>query len=170
MSATKKTTEVIKQFLTQMANQDRKGTADIFYYTIQTEVMRPAPLDACKIIRYQFSDVETLFESKEAIETYIKDNREYWSLQNVKDPNELEERIDDLIGNTRICKKLGFNKYWQSKGIFFTETDAIKHLAANKHHYSDNAKVYVEHAWRAPELKAFFQALFEHFDVPKQWG
>lgn len=45
------------------------------------------------------------------------------------------------------------------------EEDAERHLRLNHYHYSKNAHTYVDHAWRAPELKQFFEALFKEFNV-----
>ena len=51
------------------------------------------------------------------------------------------------------------------RGMFLTETDAKKHLEHNHYHYSENAHTFIKHVWRAPELEAFFEALFSHFEV-----
>lgn len=46
-----------------------------------------------------------------------------------------------------------------TKRVFLTEEAAKNHLNANKHHYSDKARIYVDHFWRDPEMELVYRIL-----------
>ena len=45
------------------------------------------------------------------------------------------------------------------KNAFLTSEAAHKHLTANRHHYSSDAQVYCEYAFRNPEMELLVQVL-----------
>lgn len=148
MSETKPPQEIITEFLNQMATQDRRGTASPFYYTIRTKKKeyRPSGYGDETVFRCDDNEYESetaaaraLFAngcSKSAVREYLKEGEEFT-----------------------------IEWVWVNQGVFFTETDATNHLIRNRHHYSKDAHTYVDHAWRAPELTEFIQALFKHFNI-----
>lgn len=74
------------------------------------------------------------------------------------DEKEIEQALQELT-------EYGVVEEWAHKGMFLTELEAEAHLRANRHHYSPDAHTYVDHAWRAPRMAAFFKALFEEFGI-----
>jgi len=135
--------ERIVEFLTEMATQDRVATADVFYYTIQTRVLRETSKDNASVVKLFYNDEE--YDDKDDIKMHVSP----------------DEYFEDFIEYRYFCKE------WNSRGMFLTKSDAENHLEANRHHYSSDAHVFVSHAWRAPKLKQFFEDLFEYFNVKK---
>lgn len=133
--------QTIRDFLTEMSSQDPRGTAFPYYYVI---------LDYKTEIR----------ESADGEERYVGDDELYTreeALEYGYSEEELENKITIYVEEVETEKEIG---------MFLTESDAKKHLEANKHRYSDKAHTYVKHCFRAPQLKHFLESLFEHFDVP----
>lgn len=140
--------QVIKEFLTTMLNQDNRGTAPPFFYVIRSKVFDHAPVDNCDKTKWYWQ--ECTYDSKEAI---LKSCKEHGYT-----PAEARKALEEAV-------EYGVRERWEHKGMFLTEDDAEAHLKANHYHYSPDAHTYVDHAWRAPKLTAFFQALFNHFEV-----
>ena len=138
----------IINFLAKMALQDNRATAAPYFYTIKTEVTRMAPTDNCDEIKYYWQDGE--YDSIEDIEKECKDMG--------LDDKQIKRAMNEV-------SEYGIKREMVSRGVFLTETDANNHLRKNHYHYSKNAHVYLEHAWRAPELQEFLKSLFEYFNV-----
>ena len=134
-----------------MAKQDRRGTADPFYYVIRTEVERITPLGYADYTRY--------INPENPEEEY--DTRADCARERLKQGESERDAKDAAYA----LKEVGYKKGWDSKNMFLTETDAQAHLNTNYYHYSHNAHTYIEHAWRAPELQQFFKDLFEYFKI-----
>lgn len=144
------TTDQIKEFLQQMADQDNRSTATPIYYVIRTEVEDPAPVENCDYTRWYLEDES--YESLEELEFSL---------------NEGGYSVEEIKELKREAQEYGIRKRWSERGMFLTETDAKDHLKLNYYHYSSNAHTYVHHAWRAPELAEFFTNLFAHFEIKK---
>lgn len=153
--------QIIKDYLTQMATQDRRGTADMFYYVIKTSTWKIVDPD------YAGSDAKTVFLSDDGESEYASKEKYLEMLREENGDKITLQEAEDLFSELR---QVTMDKVWESKGMFLTETDAKHHLLTNKHHYSSDAHTYVEHAWRAYDMRKFFEALFEHFEVKKEWG
>lgn len=150
--------EIIKNFLEKMAKQDNRCTASPYFYVIKTEVEDECiDTDYAEITRYYDpEDFEVSYDSKTDARNSLK--QDGYTLF------EIDEIVDRL-------EKRGIRKRFEKRGMFLTEEDAVNHLQRNKHHYSSNAYTYIDHAWRAPELKKFFEALFNEFNIEKgNWG
>lgn len=147
------TKKVIKEFLEKMAKQDNRCTAAPYFYVIRTEKEVQADLNNCSEIRYYDPECyEHTYDSTEEARKTLKEEG--------YEPNEVDQIVDRL-------EQYGINRVWENRGMFLTEEDAKKHLELNHYHYSHNAHTYVDHAWRAPELTAFFEALFNEFGVDR---
>lgn len=150
--------EVIKSFLEKMAKQDNRATAAPYFYVIRTEVEEAGidPDNADVVRYYDPENYEYTYDSKEDARKQLKEDG--------YSAREIDEIVDRL-------EKYGIRKRWEKRGMFLTEEDAERHLKLNYYHYSHNAHTYVDHAWRAPELKDFFEALFKEYGVEKgNWG
>lgn len=143
--------QIIKAFLQKMAEQDNRATASPFYYVIRTKVEEEAPLHNCdkKVLYWN----EENFDSLDELIAYLDEN------------GYSDEEIADA---TLLAGQSGIKYRWVRKGMFLTESDAEAHLQANHYHYSADAHTYVEHAWRAPELTRFVNALMEHFEIEQK--
>lgn len=154
----------IIDFLEKIANQDNRITAAPYFYVIRTSVEVPA-YEGCgdRVYWYSPEDPEIRFES---IEEYIEHAKEYecYSDMDEEDKEKFNNRMETIEWD---LTKVEVSDSWQERGMFLTETDAKRHLEANRHHYSDDAHTYVKHAWRAPELEEFFCAMYRYFDVDK---
>lgn len=132
-----------------MSQQDNRGTAFPYYYTIRDRVRRFAPLDRCDEVVWEYDGHE--FATEEEARRELKDGFGI-------DDHQLEKEY-------RKIKEVGIKIGWKDHGIFLTEKDAEAHLLMNAHHYSAEAHTYVDHAWRAPQLEHFLIALFNHFGI-----
>lgn len=150
--------DIIKAFLTQMAKQDNRCTADIYYYVIRTKAKRHVCDGGDEVV---YVDKENDYAEYKDREEFAKELRSYRD----------EDITEDVIETEWLkLEEVNLEHYWEEKGMFLTETDAVNHLKANNYHYSSDAHTYVKHAWRAPELYNFFKALFNHFNIEKKWG
>ena len=143
----------IRKFLNQMASQDRRATADIFYYVIRDKIQYQSDPENCDEKRYYQDD-----------ETY---NSKYDLAKELFRMGCEKEEVERKLRNAH---EYGISYRWENKQMFLTETDAKDHLRLNHYHYSPDAYVYICHAWRAPELLEFFKCLFDFFDIGKEWG
>lgn len=140
--------EKIKKFLTQMAKQDNRATASPYYYVIRD-------------VHY----VCVGRDSEDYGENFYGEDYDKVSLMNsdYEVVTKSEYKKLDRNNRNRIFQK----KTWIEKGMFLTETDAIKHLEQNYYHYSKEAHNYIHHCWRANEMSEFINALFQHFNIEK---
>lgn len=152
--------EYIKEFITKMNTQDNRGTCSPFYYTIR-----------------DFEYVSSYHEGEGDRVTIVYDTEQYAGdtaiqafdyfvehghAEDFEGDREDVYEIKEYLENLEHCSGIFWeNKKEVFKGVFFTETDAKEHLRLNHYHYSIQAHTYVDHAWRAPELKKFFECVGE---------
>lgn len=151
--------ETIMKFLNEMRTQDNRGTALPIYYVIRTEVEESAPMDNCDYTKYYWNERswDSFKEVEAEIDSQIEESYPY-----AENPAEHSYRKNKAIEEIH---EYGVRKRWDERNMFLTEQDAENHLKLNHYHYSHNAHTYVHHAWRAPQLKEFFEALFNHFEI-----
>jgi len=150
-----KNKDIIKDFLKKMAKQNNRGTAAPYFYVIRTEIEAQADPDNCDEVKYYDPDnCEHTYDTKEECRKELEEEGSGYTLEEV---NRIVNRLE----------RYGIRKEWKHKGMFLTEDDAKMHLKLNHYHYSSNAHIYVDHAWRAPELEGFFKALFKEYKVDK---
>jgi len=76
-----------------------------------------------------------------------------------KEEARVEEEIrEEVEGN---CYEMEWE--FVTKQIFLTEEAAKEHLRLNPHHYSEKARIYVDHAWRNPEMELVQKILTTYF-------
>ena len=81
-----------------------------------------------------------------------------------------DKAVDDLLNEIKEEVKgncYEMNHEFITKRIFLTEEAANNHLKANSHHYSDKARIYVDHFWRDPEMELVYKILtsFMYADI-----
>ena len=144
-----KNEQIVRTFLEQMLGQDNRATALPIFYVIRSEVEKQADPRNCDVVKFYQPDWDQSYNSKEEFEKDM-------DKEGIDDDKEREYLLNQLA-------EYGIRKEWEEHGMFLTEQDAEGYLKSNHYHYSNNAHTYVKHAWRAPYLKEFFEALFAHF-------
>lgn len=161
-----------KELAKKLLNQDTRGTALPIRYALQDKVSRYDP-DGDFIVYYDSSTGGTYLGETidEIFEQLVKDNdlseedelnRCQVILTDVSlTPEEMKEELaeakrvfeaarDEILKNVEEdLQRVSYE--FETKEIFLTEEAAREHLQANKHHYTDDVRIYVEHAWRNPE-------------------
>ena len=84
--------------------------------------------------------------------------------------DDYDKAVDDLSDEIKEEVKgncYEMNHEFITKRIFLTEEAANNHLKANSHHYSDKARIYVDHFWRDPEMELVYKILtsFMYADI-----
>lgn len=153
-------------FIKEYFTQDNLGTAYPIYFVIR-DIDWQACYDGIDPDRYlciwdtdEVACADTLDELFEQIKSNCPDMifPEDWPKDNfwitTYECDEFEKANDP-------CTIVGQSKYYKEDNMFLLQSDAKKHLEANRHHYSNEAIVYCKHAWRSPRQKQFFNALKE---------
>lgn len=162
-----KAKKYVQEYITKMNEQSNRCTSTPYYFCI---------CDYEYIPSYHQSEWDMLCATNDDNESYEGKSFKELFLSVYTHCHQDEEIVfdfdlEDNYETEGKLEALGFNVFRQKekevyKGVFFTETDAENHLKSNKHHYSKKANVYVEHAWRAPELEKFFKSIGELCGVP----
>jgi len=146
--------DIIVDFLTQMQRQDNRSTAAPYFYTIrqQKKVYVPTGFGS----ECDFYCDGDFYESDKA------------AMKSLLEYGHKRSEVEKLIAKGNW---VDFKMEYECRGFFLTETDADNHLRCNPHHYSSDAHTYIDHIWRAPELEAFFMALFKEYKIELgNWG
>ncbi|MHA1676483.1 MAG: hypothetical protein ACTSU6_04825 [Candidatus Njordarchaeales archaeon] len=156
--------EEIKKFLTQKSEQNNRCTAAPYFYVIRSKIEVPAHDGCGDHVRY--FDPENAEDSFDSIEEYVTKMKEWHEYDDMigDDKIEFDERMQNAEYN---LSSYNISYDWKESGMFLTETDAKDHLKSNHYHYSSDAHTYIKHSWRAPELKEFFAAMFNYFEIPR---
>lgn len=137
--------KIIKDFLTEIKTQYRRGNRAPVYFTIM--------------------DYDTEFVHDRSGEPYLYQPDDgkmvsYYDYRRENEKTTLEEflSLPDIVYG--FMQARGFQR-----GMFLTESDAEEHLRKNYYHYSPKAHTFVDTIYRAPKLEAFLSALMEFFDI-----
>jgi len=164
--------QTIKHFLRQMVNQDQRHTAAPIYYTIRDEVR-----ETCHEIQsdggndfYVEEWDSSSFQSEDEIllewceREGILAERSYHGASPEVPQSHSGSWLRFLTGSV---EEYPTRMVFKERGMFLTESDAERHLRQNAHHYSEKARTFVYHAWRAPEMEEFFKSLLRYFEIGK---
>lgn len=147
----------LQDFIKRINQQNNRGTASPYFYVIQDK----------KEYRDDGNpEYYVLFSSEEYSELYRADSEDDMLGVVMAGEKINEEEAQEFIENNNIC---GLSTHWEEDGCFFTESDAKGHLEANSHHYTKDARTYVKHFWRAPEVHEFFKAISVLAGEPIEW-
>lgn len=146
----------LQNFIKKINTQDNRGTASPYFYVIQ---------DIKEYRDDNNPEFHVLFD-EEYSELYRADWEDGLLAAVMEGEGLTEEEAEEFIEKHDKC---GMSTHWEEKGCFFTESDAKGHLESNAHHYSNRARTYVKHFWRAPEVHDFFKAISVLADAPMEW-
>lgn len=156
----------------ELRTQDNCGTADPYFFTIHTKQKVYTP-DGCGDF-YEFHDSDRDYSKEEFIEELFdyydlkKGLNEYKvksEMLNETDPDSIlfiaEESFKDFDSEDYgiAYYNLEFSEHRNVKSPFLTRKSAEQHLQANAHHYSKDAFVYCNYAFRNPELERLVKIL-----------
>lgn len=158
-----------KALAIRLKTQDNRGTALPICFLLQDVEERRAFGSGEFVLFTDTNDREWRGHSEEDIKRQIlaerRDEIEECEPEAFdKKEAQLEEEIalEIITGN---CYEM--NHEFITKRIFLTEEAANNHLKANRHHYSDKARIYVDHFWRDPEMELVYKILtsFMYADI-----
>jgi len=141
----------IENFLTEMSKQDNRATASPFYYVIMTGYDQILPEGHGGNDKFYCSDLENDFDSMEELYACAVDN------------GRTMEEAEKLS-----VREYSVERKFREECMFLTESEANRHFKLNRYHYTHDAYVYLKHAWRAPQLEEFFNALFDEYGIERQ--
>lgn len=164
--------EYVSNFIKQMNEQDNRSTATPYFYQIE---------DIDYVASYHEDEWDRLVVVKDCEPVATGETIQEICSQLIEDERFTENDFVDADGDgvdfiweledklqssdMQVYREKKTEKY---SGCFFTETDAKAHLESNSHHYSSEARTYVQHCWRAPELEQFFKSVGEICGVSYQ--
>lgn len=151
-----------KELALRLTTQDNRGTRTPIWFLLQ-DIKEVRAFDSGDHLLYSDLDGEIWRGDNEddivkQILDYETDYIEFDDLseeEKDKKEAELEEEIRERVEGESYEMEYEF----VTKQIFLTEEAAKNHLEANKHHYSDKARIYVDHAWRDPEIELVHKIL-----------
>lgn len=138
------------QFLSQLAHtintQDRRGTADPYFFTVRKFVDVAVPEDCGE---------KTMYFDNSDVESYTEDEAE-------KRAEELEMTFEKYVEER--CQKYDAKEEERFENFFFTEDGYNQHVKMNGHNIARTCNrydSYVDHAFRNPELEKVIAAIKE---------
>lgn len=137
----------------EMTTQGNRATEFPLFCIYQKEKI-PAPEDIAEFSEWHNSDRQKTIDENEIDETI----KEYL----YENPEEEELKLD----NEAYLEKMGYEKVFYnvrdvpvSGQVYLTEKAAQHHIDCNSYHYHEPF-IYVEAAWRNPELQMIMQLMF----------
>lgn len=160
------------EFINEYFSQNNCGTAYPIYFSIRDSEYVPISVydDADKYMLVVDCDVLGTYDSLvnaviglrdskyyEVPECLLnEDHEDYWDFDCI-----FEKFCED---NSITCAPV--KKQYTYKGMFLLKSEAQDHLESNKHHYSNDAIVYCEHAWRSERQKDFLESVKKILEDP----
>lgn len=158
----------------RLRNQDTLGTATPVWFVVQDRERFLDPIEDTGKKIYFDGDTEfegededdiilQVIESEDLSEEALEARKEYVRGDNTRDEDERVLAIENLEADfeerrEQITSDVEDNCYnvdyrWENKETFFTREAAEQHIRENHYHYSSEARVYIEHAWRNTEAE-----------------
>lgn len=142
--------EFVKELSKEMLSQDRRGTADPYYYTIFDKRITAVPDGCGDEVRFEWDgDLMTEEEIKKQIECD-------------KPGSNFECELDRLIGEGQVTpfEVVEESHRPENSNVFLTEKACHRHIEQNKHRFNKPSS-FVDHAWRNPEMEKLYQLIHE---------
>lgn len=140
------TADFLKSLSHRMLTQDRRGTADPYYITIQKIVEQPVPDECGSDVRY-FNHYQSETETIEEIKVYCE-----------QENLDVDEYIDEN------CTKYSVDDREEYENFFLTYEGYEEHIKQNDHNIAKTCKSfhnYVQYASRNPELEQLYKSIHE---------
>lgn len=163
----------IKDFLTEMTNQNNRGTRFAYYYTIVDYNDNFVACDSgeyflndCEIVkiadelRERFEDEEFTIDDDENIDDILS------SISSVYEDVRINEWLQMIVGG--VVQRFENEPVSWTDGVFLTEKDAEEYLKNASNHHSEKAYTYVDCMckWgRTSQTEEFLSDLFKYFEV-----
>jgi len=142
--------DFLKDLANEMRTQNRAGTADPYFYVIQTTKHLPAPPDyGERTVRVDWSGDPTVYRTKEEFSEYFKQTN---------DPRP-EDEIDRAWEELEV---FGEHDVIVEDNVFLTKKGYLEHVELNGHNLRTH-EVYIKHAWRNPEMGRLIKIIKEIF-------
>ena len=148
-----------KELAIRLKTQNNRGTATPIWFLLQDVEERFDPVNGGDFKLY-LDDCGEVWrgEDNEDILKQMMEEIDPLDFGPLDDKSEYEDYISKLESDIED-ESYGMTHEFVTKRIFFTEEAANDHLKLNKHHYSDKARIYVDHAWRDPEAELIYTIL-----------
>ncbi len=160
--------EWLRNFITEINNQDNRITASPYYFTLRCP-KKETGIDDDYAEGYAWYDANNSWEVTNLVNTLW----EYWEedeegdLQAVLKDNDcdveiktsadIDDNVVEILAEHFGWRKVNYRITYEYKHFFFTEKACLQHLAQNKHHYPEGTDTYVDCAWRNPEIMALLE-------------
>ncbi len=171
--------DFLKECQQELNTQDNRSTADVMYCI---EEVKRIPTSSDYSDEFEWIDRENdcckLGDSDEKLFDSIKENYEnlYYEIKKrFKEEGDKENIKEWFVNEISYSDDLGIFKNFGIERVYtleenyikydaphsFFEKDAIEHLEANKHHYSDKARTYGICNWRSYRMNKLREILMK---------
>lgn len=151
---TKNDIERLVDLAKRLTTQDNRSTRLPIWFLLQDIREEITDNDAEYFLYYDSDDGECYrAKTAEGILTELLDAREEESLAEFE-REDLLSKIEDEMKSIKI--------EYETKRVFLTKKAADDHLKANYYHYSSKARIYVDHAWRDPEMELVHKLILQY--------
>lgn len=152
-----------KELANRLKTQDNRGTRLPIWFLLQ-DVEEKRAFDSGDFVLFSDYDGEIWRGDSEddVVKQILEERKQYIEFEDGETEEEIDKKEAEL--ESEIYDEVSGECYemnWEyvTKQIFFTQEAAKNHLEQNKHHYSDKARIYVDHAWRNPEAELVYKIL-----------
>jgi hypothetical protein len=156
--------EFIKNLSKEMLSQDRRCTADPYFYIIRAEEVRVVPDGYGDEVRYLWDNDEMTREellkliNEDPGVAGTRNNKEVFRAMNDDDKIAATIFYQDGIVTEHTVVTIKYIP--ENHNVFLTEKACHKHMENNHYHFKKPFS-YVNHAWRNPELEQLFKIIHE---------
>lgn len=148
-----------KELAIRLKTQDNKSTALPICFLLQDVEERRAFDSGEFVLFWDNCGKEWRGENEDDIIRQIFNSRKEDINCEIDDYDKAEDDLLEEIKEEVEENCYEMNYEFVAKRFFLTEEAAKNHLNANRHHYSDKARIYVDHCWRDPEMELVYKIL-----------
>ena len=145
----------LKELSQELKTQDNRATEPLVFFEIQDveSFSCNSDIDNPDFYYYNYEGCDEPFKGDD-IDEIMDELRDYF-----KDDEEELRELESLNLDYYDSELTPFCYRYVTKGIFFTEKGAKKHLKENNYHYSDKVRIYATTSWRNPDAKLIYKLL-----------
>ena len=154
--------EWLRKFITEINTQDNRSTACPYFFTLCCPKKEVGVADDCSdgFDWYDPDNSEEVTNVKERLWQLWGDKK---ALENhifgasLRSKDDIGDTLLEVLATAQGWYKVNYRMTTEYKGFFFTEAACKTHLEGNKHHYPEGTSIYLDHAFRHPELLLLLQ-------------